>query len=207
MTVQPGQDIENTSFGIIRKEMGPHTFSKLEEPVVVRVIHATADFDFVQNLHFHRDPVNTGIAALLQGCTIITDVSMVETGISKRLLERVNGKTLCLIRSKMVHARAKRENTTRAVAAMRELASQMDGSIIAIGNAPTALLEIIRLVREDGIRPAVIIGVPVGFVNAVESKDELVTLDTPTITSLGRKGGSTVAVAIVNAMLRIAVES
>lgn len=207
MSVNPGQVIENESFRIIREEMGPHSFGDLEEPVVVRVIHATADFDFAQNLRFHPDAVRVGIGALRKGCSIITDVRMVEIGISKRLVGRVGGEVLCRIDDRAVHARADREFTTRAVAAMRELAPQMDGAIIAIGNAPTALLEVIRLVREDGIRPAVVIGVPVGFVSAVESKDELAALDTPYITALGRKGGSTVAVAVVNTLLRLAVES
>jgi precorrin-8X/cobalt-precorrin-8 methylmutase len=207
MPVNPGQVIENESFRIIREEMGPHSFGDLEEPVVVRVIHATADFDFAQNLRFHPDAVRVGIGALRKGCSTITDVRMVEIGISKRLVGRVGGEVLCRIDDRAVHARADRESTTRATAAMRELAPQMDGAIIAIGNAPTALLEVIRLVREDGIRPAVIIGVPVGFVSAVESKDELAALDTPYITALGRKGGSTVAVAVVNTLLRLAVES
>jgi precorrin-8X/cobalt-precorrin-8 methylmutase len=207
MPVNPGQVIENESFRIIREEMGPHSFGDLEEPVVVRVIHATADFDFAQNLRFHPDAVRVGIGALRKGCSTITDVRMVEIGISKRLVGRVGGEVLCRIDDRAVHARADREFTTRAVAAMRELAPQMDGAVIAIGNAPTALLEVIRLVREDGIRPAVVIGVPVGFVSAVESKDELAALDTPYITALGRKGGSTVAVAVVNTLLRLAVES
>jgi precorrin-8X/cobalt-precorrin-8 methylmutase len=207
MSANPGQVIENESFRIIREEMGPHSFGDLEEPVVVRVIHATADFDFAQNLRFHPDAVRVGIGALRKGCSTITDVRMVEIGISKRLVGRVGGEVLCRIDDRAVHARADREFTTRAVAAMRELAPQMDGAVIAIGNAPTALLEVIRLVREDGIRPAVVIGVPVGFVSAVESKDELAALDTPYITALGRKGGSTVAVAVVNTLLRLAVES
>jgi precorrin-8X/cobalt-precorrin-8 methylmutase len=207
MSANPGQVIENESFRIIREEMGPHSFGDLEEPVVVRVIHATADFDFAQNLRFHPDAVRVGIGALRKGCSTITDVRMVEIGISKRLVGRVGGEVLCRIDDRAVHARADREFTTRAVAAMRELAPQMDGAIIAIGNAPTALLEVIRLVGGDGIRPAVIIGVPVGFVSAVESKDELAKVDTPYITALGRKGGSTVAVAVVNTLLRLAVES
>lgn len=207
MLTQPGQAIENESFRIIREEMGVHSFSKWEEPVVVRVIHATADFEFAQTLWFHPDAVRAGVEAFRAGCSIITDVRMVEVGISRRLLKPLGGKVLCAIADEAVRVRAKRENTTRAVAAMRELAPQMENAIIAIGNAPTALLEVMRLVREDGVRPAVIIGAPVGFVSAVESKDELSRLDLPHITALGRKGGSTVAVAIVNAMLRMASKS
>ena len=204
MFVRPGQAIENESFGMIRQEMGPHSFSEGEEPVVVRVIHATADFEFAQTLWFHPAAIRASIEALKAGCSIITDVRMVEVGISKRLLTPLGGQVLCAIADEAVRARAEREDTTRAVAAMRELAPHMENAIIAIGNAPTALLEVMRLAREEGVRPATIIGVPVGFVSAVESKDELSTLDLPHITALGRKGGSTVAVAIVNALLRLA---
>ena len=206
MALQPGQVIENESFRIIREEMGPHRFNKMEEPVVVRVIHATADFDFSQIMRFSPDAVQAGIEALRKGCHIITDVRMVEVGISCRLLDRLGGSVLCLIADEAVRARAEREQSTRSTAAMRELAPQMDGAVIAIGNAPTALLEVIRLIREEAVRPALIIGVPVGFVSAVESKDELVTMDTAHITALGRKGGSTVAVAVLNALLHQAVE-
>lgn len=201
----PGQTIEDQSFQIIRSEMGTHHFNALAETIVVRVIHATADFEFVQLLQLHPDAVTAGIAALRSGCAIITDVHMVEAGISQHLLQQVGGQTHCVIADEAVRLRAEQEGTTRAVAAMRQLAPQMNGAIIAIGNAPTALLEVLRMVREEGIRPALIVGVPVGFVSAVESKDELMTLDLPYITAQGRKGGSPVAAAIVNALLRAAV--
>jgi precorrin-8X/cobalt-precorrin-8 methylmutase len=207
MTVKPGQAIENESFRIIREEMGPHSFSAAEEAVAVRVIHATADFDFVDTLRFSPGAVAAGVDALRGGCAIVTDVHMIEAGVSARLLGRVGGAIHCAIDAPAVYARAEQESTTRAVAAMRELAPHIDGGIVAIGNAPTALYEVIRLMDEEAIRPALIVGVPVGFVSAVESKDALAGLDVPHITALGRKGGSTVAVAAINAMLRLALES
>lgn len=203
--MKPGQTIENESFRIIREEMGTHSFDARAEAVVVRVIHATADFDFARTLRFHPDAVTSGVAALRTGCLVITDVHMVEAGISQSLLNHFNGQKICQVADGGAAQRADREKTTRSVAAMRQLAPRMDGAVIAIGNAPTALLEVIRLVREEGIRPALIVGVPVGFVSAVESKDELMTLDQPYITAQGRKGGSPVAAATINALLRMAV--
>jgi precorrin-8X/cobalt-precorrin-8 methylmutase len=200
-----GQAIESESFRIIREEMGPHTFSAGQEAVVVRVIHATADFDFAQILRFSPGAVEAGVEALRAGRPIVSDVRMIEVGVSAWLLDQVGGAVHCAIGSEAVYARAEREGTTRAVAAMRELAPQIDGGIVAIGNAPTALLEVIRLTREEGVRPALVVGVPVGFVSAVESKDALSGMDIPHITALGRKGGSTVAVAILNALLRLAL--
>ncbi len=205
--INPGQKIENESFRIIREEMEPHSFSAIEEPVVVRVIHATADFDFQHIMRFSPGAMAAGITALQQGGNVISDVNMIKAGVSARLLEPFGGEKLCVIAEKAVYERAQAENTTRAIASMRYLAPSMEGSVIAIGNAPTALLEVMRLIREEGVRPALIVGVPVGFVSAVESKDELLTMtDVPFITTVGRKGGSTVAVAVVNAMLRLAKE-
>lgn len=204
-TINPGQQIENESFRIIREEMKPHTFSAIEEPVVVRVIHATADFDFEDIMRFSPGAAAEGIAALQNGGDVISDVNMIKAGVSSRMLDKFGGEKLCLIADDAVYARAQADNTTRAIASMRYLAPRMDGSIIAIGNAPTALLEVMRLIREEGVRPALIIGMPVGFVSAVESKDELLTIEeVPFITAVGRKGGSTVAVSVVNALLRLA---
>jgi precorrin-8X/cobalt-precorrin-8 methylmutase len=206
MTVQPGQAIENESFRIIRAEMGPHAFGAAEEAIAVRVIHATADFDFVRTLRFSPGAVAAGVDALRGGGAIVSDVHMIEAGVSARLLDRLGGAIHCAIDAPAVYARAEREGTTRAVAAMRELTPHVDGGIVAIGNAPTALYEVLRLMDEEGIRPALIVGVPVGFVSAVESKDALAKSDVPHITALGRKGGSTVAVSVINAMLRLALE-
>lgn len=204
-------EIERESFRIIQAELGPHTFSEAELAIVVRTIHATGDFDFARILHFHPQAIASGMAALRRGVTVITDVAMVQVGIAADLLARLGGRTICDIRTPEVYALAQAEGMTRSAAAMRRNAAHIHGGIVAIGNAPTALLEVLRLVREEGIQPALIVGVPVGFINAAESKAKLTQLadgqtggNVPYITTLGRKGGSTVAVAIINALLRLA---
>jgi precorrin-8X/cobalt-precorrin-8 methylmutase len=199
-----GQRIEQESFRIIHGEIGAHGFSEDQLAIVVRIIHATADFDFKETIRFHPAAIQSGVEALRRGCTVITDVRMVEVGISSRLLNAFGGKTICLIGAPEVAELAEREGLTRSTAAMRLLGRELNDNIVAIGNAPTALLEIVRLIWEEGIRPALVIGVPVGFVNTAESKEQLLGLDVPYITAVGRKGGSTVAVATVNALLRLA---
>jgi len=197
-------EIEGESFRIIRSEMGDHNFSEEELAVVVRIIHATADFDFQKIIRFHPRAIQSGLEALRRGCTIVTDVRMVQAGISEKHLTGLGGQTVCDIRRPEVYQQAQAEGLTRSTVAMRHNAGTIDGGIVAIGNAPTALLEVIRLVREEGLRPALIVGMPVGFVKADESKAELLTLDVPYITAVGRKGGSPVAAATVNALLRLA---
>lgn len=199
-------EIERESFRIIRAEIGAHSFSADELTIVVRVIHATADFDFQDAIRFHPQAVRAGVTALRRGCTVVTDVRMVEVGISSKVLSRLGGRTVCDIRHPEVSEAAQALGLTRSATAIRRNAQNIHGGIVAIGNAPTALLEVIRLVREKDVRPALIVGVPVGFVNAAESKEELLRLEVPYITTLGRKGGSTVAVAIINALLRLAIE-
>jgi precorrin-8X/cobalt-precorrin-8 methylmutase len=200
-------EIERESFRIIREEMQETGFSEQELAVVVRVIHATADFDFQDIMRFHPQAIASGIEALRRGCTVVTDVRMVQVGIADQILTEFGGQTVCDIRHPSVYKQAQALGATRSTMAMRLNADNIDGGIVAVGNAPTALLEVIRLVREDNIRPALIVGVPVGFVKAVESKDELLTLDIPYITAVGRKGGSTVAAATLNALLRLAKNS
>ena len=197
-------EIEQESFRIIRAEMGEHNFSEDELAVVVRVIHATADFDFKDIIRFHPQAIDRGLAAIRQGCIIVTDVRMVEVGIAGAMLTEFGGQLVCDIRHPTVYKQAQALGLTRSTMAMRLNADNINGGIVAIGNAPTALLEVIRLVRAESVRPALIVGVPVGFVNAVESKDELLTLEVPYLTAVGRKGGSTVAAAMVNALLRLA---
>ena len=197
-------EIERESFRIIRAELGPHTFSEQELEVVVRVIHATADFEFGRTLRFHPEALSQGVAALRRGCAIVADVQMVQVGISDDLLARLGGCTICDIRQPSVAEAARQLGLTRACVSMRRNARHLYHGIAAIGNAPTALFEVIRLVREEDVRPALIVGVPVGFVKAAESKDELLSLDVPYITVIGRKGGSSVAAAIINALLRLA---
>lgn len=195
--------IEKESFRIIRAELGEHNLPPAELTIAVRVIHASADFDFLHLLRFSPGAVGAGIRALKRGCPIITDVRMVEVGISQTLLDKLGGQKICDIANPLVADMARAAGTTRSTMAMRHHADEIHGGIVAIGNAPTALLEVIRLVREEGVRPALVVGVPVGFVNAAESKAALQTLAVPYITVTGRKGGSTVAAAIMNALLRL----
>lgn len=198
------QEIEQTSFQIIQSEIGAHSFSPAELAIVTRVIHATADFDFREHTRFHPQAIFQGIAALRRGCTIVADVRMLEVGVNSATLSRFGGQIVCAIQDPGVRQAAGEQGLTRSTLAMRHHAQLLEGGIAAIGNAPTALMEVLRLVGEEGIRPALIVGVPVGFVNAAESKQELLRGDVPYITALGRKGGSTVAVAILNALLRLA---
>lgn len=199
--IQP-QEIEDKSFAIIAEELGPHPFTPEQFPVVQRVIHATADFELGRSLVFHPRAIEAGIKAILSGKPVIADVQMVQAGISKARLARFGSDVRVYIADPDVVEEARRLGTTRAIVVMRKAARETDGAIFAIGNAPTALLELIRLIEEEGVRPSLVIGVPVGFVSAAESKEALRNLkaDVPYITNIGRKGGSPVAVAIVNAL-------
>lgn len=197
-------EIEEESFRIIRSEMAPHAFTSREEAVVVRVIHASADFDFQDNLRFFPHAVSAGIEALRRGAHILADVHMAEAGVRRRALARTGGSLRCAVDDPNVYEQAAGLGITRSAAAFRMSAADLQGGIALIGNAPTALLEVIRLAREEGVRPALVIGVPVGFVAAAESKDALTACDFPWITALGRKGGSPVAAAILNALLILA---
>ncbi|MFM1654080.1 precorrin-8X methylmutase [Brevibacillus sp. B_LB10_24] len=199
LTVQP-QEIEEKSFAIITEELGEHSFTPEQFPVVQRVIHASADFDLGRSLLFHPDAVEAGIQAIRSGKILVADVQMVQVGISKGRIEKFGGEVKVYISDRDVMEEAKRLNTTRAIISMRKAVKEAEGGIFAIGNAPTALLELIRLVKEGVAKPGLIIGMPVGFVSAAESKEELAKLDVPFITNQGRKGGSPVTVAAVNAL-------
>ncbi|GAA4839305.1 precorrin-8X methylmutase [Paenibacillus vulneris] len=199
LTVQP-QEIEEQSFRMITEELGEHPFTDEQYSVVQRVIHASADFELGRSMLFHRDAVQAGIQAIRAGKTIVADVQMVQVGISKPRIAKFGGDVKVYISDPDVMEEAKRLNTTRAIISIRKAIREADGGIFAIGNAPTALLELIRLVKEGEAKPGLVIGVPVGFVSAAESKEELAKLDIPFITNIGRKGGSPVAVAAVNAI-------
>lgn len=200
------EEIEARSFAIIAEELGEHAFTEEQFPIVQRVIHASADFELGRSLVFHPEAVQAGIRAIREGRPVVADVQMVQVGISKPRLNRFGGDVHCYISDPDVVEEAKRLGTTRAIVSMRKAARLAEGGIVAIGNAPTALLELIRLVRAGEARPGLIVGVPVGFVSAAESKELLRTLEgTPFITNVGRKGGSPVAVAIVNALSLLAV--
>jgi precorrin-8X/cobalt-precorrin-8 methylmutase len=199
LTVQP-QEIEERSFEMITEELGEHLYTDEQYPVVQRVIHASADFELGRSLVFHRDAIQAGINAIRSGKSVVADVQMVQVGISKPRIAKFGGDVRVYISDPDVMEEAKRLNTTRAIISIRKAILEADGAIYAIGNAPTALLELIRLVKEGAAKPGLVIGVPVGFVSAAESKDELAKLDIPFITNIGRKGGSPVAVATVNAI-------
>lgn len=194
--------IEAESFRIIESELGPHSFSRDEFAIVQRAIHSTADFDFARTIRFHPEAIRSGIEAIRAGKSIVADVQMIQAGISKVGLKKFGGEVHCFISDEDVIAKAKAEGVTRAIVSMRKAAELGSGLIYAIGNAPTALLELTRLA--DVAKPALVVGVPVGFVSAAESKDELALTNLPFITALGRKGGTPVAVSIVNALIRLA---
>lgn len=203
LTVQP-QQIEGKSFEMITEELGEHSFTEEQYPVVQRVIHASADFELGRSLVFHPEAITAGVHAILNGNKVVADVQMVQVGISKARIEKFGGHIRVYISDEDVMEEAKRLDTTRAIISMRKAVKEAEGGIFAIGNAPTALLELIRLVKEGEAKPSLIIGMPVGFVSAAESKDELAKLDVPFITNIGRKGGSAVTVAALNALSLIA---
>ena len=199
-------EIERSSMGIIETELQERGITLLpeQEAVVKRVIHTTADFDYADNLTFTAGAVGKGSAALANGACIITDTNMAKAGVSRPALSKLGGEVFCYMADPDVTAAAKEAGTTRAVMAMRHAAELHPDAVYAVGNAPTALLQLSELIR-GGFRPALIIGVPVGFVNVVESKEELLAtceeFGVPAIVALGRKGGSNVAAAVCNALL------
>jgi len=197
------QDIETKSFEIIEEELRGVDIPAEHLPIVRRVVHATADFGFVESLRFHQDAVSAGIAAIRAKANIVTDVNMVKAGITRRF----PGEVLCVIGDDEIAARAKERGTTRAVAAMGALAEDIDGGIVVIGNAPTALETVIDLSERGEARPALVVGTPVGFVGAAESKDRLIASDLVYISNVGRRGGTPVAVAAVNALILEATKS
>lgn len=194
-------EIEKRSFAIITAELGGRTFAPGVAEVVKRVIHTTADFDYADNLCFSENAVERAKAALEAGATVVTDTNMALAGISKGTLEKLGGCAVCLMADEQVACEAKARGVTRATVSM-EHAAKLNGPLIfAIGNAPTALIRLHELIEEGTVQPALVIGVPVGFVNVVEAKELFTGGDTPYIIARGRKGGSNVAAAIVNALL------
>ena len=204
-----GRGIEDESFAIIDREVGQHAYAESEWQVVRRVIHATADFEFKSLVAFGNNAIQAGIAALTGGCPVIVDVKMIAVGLNEQRLAAYGCTTHGFISDDDVITRANARNSTRAIEAMQKAhqLGLLDGAVVAIGNAPTALLEVLRLVRELGARPALVVGVPVGFVSAAESKDALIASSVPFIATRGRKGGSTIAVAILHALLFLSVSA
>ncbi len=194
-------DIEKKSFEIISELLGEKRFPPENEPVIKRAIHATADFDYADNLVFSPDAVKLGITALKAGCDIVTDTNMARAGINKTALSRLGGQVHCFMADGDVAERAAKLGITRAAVSMEKAAKLKKPCIFAIGNAPTALIRIKELHDAGELSPALVIGVPVGFVNVVESKELIISSDMPHIVARGRKGGSGVAAAVVNAVL------
>ena len=199
-TIAP-MDIEKRSFEIITELLGDRQPAPENDSVVKRVIHTTADLEFAENLVFSEHAVTRGIEALRNGCDIVTDTQMAKAGINKRILESLGGTVHCFMSDPDVAETAKARGVTRAIISMEKAANISKQCIFAIGNAPTALIALKKLIDEGVLHPALVIGVPVGFVNVVESKELIIGMDIPYIVARGRKGGSAVAAAICNAML------
>ena len=200
------EKIEEKSFHIVNKLLSASKFPEREKQVAARVIHTTTDLDYTKDLSFHPKAIESGLSAIRAGRDVICDVSMVMAGINTRILSYFGGRAVCFINDKSIMRQASRLRLARAILAMRKASRLMDGAIIAIGNAPTALFEVCNLIKSKKIKPALVIGIPVGFVGAKDSKKELASLDIPYITNRSTKGGSTVACAIVNAILKMAKE-
>ena len=204
--VQP-REIERRSFEIITAELGDFPLIPGTEDIVKRCIHTSADFDYAENLWFSEGAVQRGIDALQKGAVIVTDTQMARAGINKRVLERLGGEAVCYTADEDVAAAARKRGGTRSAAGMEKAAGLQGPLIFAIGNAPTALIRLCELIHDGFVTPELVIAVPVGFVNVVQSKEWIMRTPVPAIVARGRKGGSNIAACIVNALLyRIAEE-
>ena len=198
--VQP-REIETRSFEIITEELGDHKFQPGTELIVKRCIHTSADFEYADSLYFSEGAVEQAIEAIKNGASIVTDTQMAKAGINKKALGKFGGEGFCFMSDEDVAAKAKAEGSTRAAACMDKAAALGKPVIFAIGNAPTALVRLYELIQEKKISPYLIIGVPVGFVNVVQSKEMIMESGAPCIVAKGRKGGSNIAACICNALL------
>ena len=196
----PPMEIEKESFRIITEELGDRTLDPEQAPILKRVIHTTADFDYADNLYFSPNAVALAKEAIRGGATVVTDTQMALSGINKKALARFGGEVKCFMSDEDVAAAARAQGVTRARISMDKGAALGENVIFAVGNAPTALIRLRELI-DRGYRPKLIIGVPVGFVNVVPSKELIIASPVPCIVARGRKGGSNVAASIVNALL------
>lgn len=199
------EEIEKKSFQIIKEKLGTLDVPEGEIEIIMRVAHATTDIEFAQSLIFHPQAIKAGVSAIRSGKDIITDVEMVKVGIRAKDLTQFGGKVICLLNDNEVVQIAREKKITRAAVSMEKGVSLMEGAIIAIGNAPTALFELCKLIEEKKVKPALIVGIPIGFVGAEESKKKLRRFSVPFITNEGPKGGSAIAVSIVNALIKLAL--
>ena len=196
------KEIETRSFEIITEELGEKKLTPETELIVKRCIHTSADFDYAENLCFSENAVEKALEAIKNGACIVTDTQMAKAGINKKALAKYGGEVYCFMSDEDVAEMAKKNGTTRAVASMDKAAALGREAIFAVGNAPTALVRLYELIKEGKINPELIIAVPVGFVNVVQSKELILSLeDTPSIVARGRKGGSNIAACICNALL------
>ncbi len=194
-------EIEKRSFEIITEELKGRSLNQEHELIIKRAIHTTADFDYADNLCFSENVVTKALQALRTGADIVTDTQMAKAGINKRILAKYGGEVHCFIADEDVASEAKRRATTRSAISMEKAAKLNKKLIFAIGNAPTALIKLYEMLQEGVVNPELIIGVPVGFVNVVQSKELIMQTQVPYIVARGRKGGSNVAAAICNALL------
>ncbi|WP_005038294.1 precorrin-8X methylmutase [Holophaga foetida] len=206
-----GEDIERASFAAIDREAPEHSFDAGQWGVARRMVHTCADFSILKDLVFHAGAVEAGIQALRNGAPIFTDANMIRSGLSQARLKAVNpgyspASLHCHVADPDIAEEAKRTGLPRSLFAIRKAKAQLEGGIVAIGNAPVALLELNRMIVEEGLRPALVVGMPVGFVHVVESKDELLGLDVPAIALKGRRGGSPLVVATIHALAVLAKE-
>lgn len=202
----PPHEIVIESFRIIESEVGAHAFDAMEWPVVRRIIHAAGDLDLLHAVAFKRDAARQGVRALQEGIPIVTDVNMVAAGVHKPARTSLGVDLHCYIDASEVEQAAREEGLTRSYCAMRQAVRDVGAAIYVVGNAPTALLALCESVRQGVVAPRLIIAMPVGFVSVVESKAQALALDVPVITVHGRKGGSAVATAAINALLLMAVD-
>ena len=199
------EQIEELSFKIIDQEAGSHEFNGDQWSIVRRMIHTSADFEYKEMIRFHPDAIQAGISAIRAGKSIITDTNMARVGIRKAELERFGATVKCYMTDPEIGEKARSNGTTRAKAAVEAAVTNMKDGIYVIGNAPTALMRLCELMQAGEARPALVVGLPVGFVNAAESKATLIELDYPYISNVGRKGGSNVAASVVNALAKLAI--
>ncbi len=197
-------EIEMKSFEIISKELGNTVLDKLQEPIIKRVIHTTADFDYVESLCFSQNAVDVALEAIKNGADFVTDTQMASAGISKVALKKSGGEVHCFMSDEDVANEATARGVTRATVCMEKAIAIKKPVIFVIGNAPTALLSLNELIKAKKINPVLVIGVPVGFVNVIEAKEIIMNSGVPHIVARGRKGGSNVAASIVNALLYMA---
>jgi len=203
--------IEENSMKIIESEIGTHDYNELQWNIVRRVIHATADFDFAKpdrsGIIFSANAIENAFEAFGKKGHIVVDVDMVRSGINKKSVAKIGTSIICNISNKEVIDISKNQNKTRSTVAMRYSSREIDGGIVVVGNAPTALYEVIKMINENAVKPALVIGIPVGFVSAAESKSELLKTNVEFITNMGRKGGSPTASSIINALMLLYISN